>query len=53
MPSKKRSGSKCSDLMCYVQRITRAQISDLAKNKSDYFYFDPMGGLREIRCTQT
>ena len=36
-------------LMCYVHGSTRAGISDLSKNKSDYFYFDPMGGLMEIR----
>jgi hypothetical protein len=36
-------------LMCYVHGSTRAGISALSKNKSDYFYFDPMGGLMEIR----
>lgn len=40
---------KWQGLMCHVQSSTRAQVSDLAKNKSDYFYFDQMGGLREIR----
>lgn len=48
-----RIEGKWPGLMCYVQSSTRAHISDLAKNKSDYFYFDPMGGLREIRRKQT
>jgi hypothetical protein len=36
-------------LMCYVQSSIRADVSDLSKNKSDYFYFDSMGGLMEIQ----
>jgi len=36
-------------LMCYVHGSTRAGIDALSKHKSDYFYFDPMGGLMEIR----
>lgn len=39
-------------MMCFVQSSTRAQVSDLAK-KSDYFYFDQMGGLMEIRRKET
>ena len=36
-------------MMCYVHGSARAGIDALSKNKSDYFYFDPMGGLMEIR----
>jgi hypothetical protein len=36
-------------MICYVHGSTRAGIDALSKNKSDYFYFDPMGGLMEIR----
>ncbi|MFC5476637.1 hypothetical protein [Massilia suwonensis] len=36
-------------MMCYVRGSTRAGIGGLSKHKSDYFYFDAMGGLMEIR----
>lgn len=36
-------------IMCYVPRSSRAELSELSKNASDYFYFDQMGGLMEIR----
>ena len=36
-------------LMCYVHGNSRVTIDALSKNKSDYFYFDSMGGLMEIR----
>ena len=42
---------KWQGIMCYVHRSARAEVSDLAKNGSDYFYFDPLGGLKEIRRT--
>jgi hypothetical protein len=55
-PTEKAKDAQClrlegnlQGLMCYVQSSTRAEVSDLAKNKSDYFYFDQMGGLMEIR----
>jgi hypothetical protein len=55
-PAEKANGALClridgqpNGLMCYVQSSSRARVSDLSKNRSDYFYFDPMGGLMEIR----
>jgi hypothetical protein len=55
-PADKANDAQClriegplQGLMCYVQSSTRADVSDLSKNKSDYFYFDQMGGLMEIR----
>jgi hypothetical protein len=37
--------------MCYVPGNARAAVSDLAQNGSDYFYYNPLGGLKEIRRT--
>ena len=55
-PAEKAVGAKClrlsgewAGMMCYAPRSVRAGIQGLAKNKSDYFYFDSMLGLREIR----
>jgi hypothetical protein len=55
-PAEKAAGAKClrfggdwPGMLCYALVSDRAGISDLANNKSDYFYFDSMGGLREIR----
>lgn len=55
-PADKANDAQClrieeqsQGMMCYVQGRTRAGISGLSKHKSDYFYFDPMGGLMEIR----
>jgi hypothetical protein len=55
-PAGKANGAQClriegqsNALMYFVQSKIRAQVSDLSKNKSDYFYFDPTGGLMEIR----
>jgi hypothetical protein len=49
-PADKASDAQClrveeqsQGLMCYVHGSTRAGIDALSKNKSDYFYFDPMG----------
>jgi hypothetical protein len=43
---------KWQGMMCYVHRNARAGVSDLAQNGSDYFYYDPLGGLKEIRRTR-
>lgn len=55
-PAEAAAGAKClrfsgewGGLMCYAPHSVRAGIADLAKNKSDYFYFDSMFGLQEIR----
>lgn len=45
--------AKLQGMICYVQRSTRSGISDLSSRKSDYFYFDSMGGLMEIRRKDT
>lgn len=54
-PVDKAGGAQClhvdgefPGLMCYVQSSTRVQLDALSKNKSDYFYFDSMGGLMEF-----
>ncbi|MFC4931953.1 hypothetical protein [Massilia sp. GCM10023247] len=55
-PAEKALGAKClrisgdwPGMMCYIPVSERTGIAGLANNKSDYFYFDSMGGLREIR----
>jgi len=55
-PSDKAKGARClsiggkwQGMMCYVHGKARAEVSDLAQNGSDYFYYDPLGGLKEIR----
>jgi hypothetical protein len=44
-----RLEGKLQETICYVQSSARTNVGDLSKNKSDYFYFDQMGGLMEIR----
>jgi len=55
-PSDKAKDAQClsiegkwQGMMCYVHGNARAEVSDLARNGSDYFYYDPLGGLKEIR----
>lgn len=55
-PPEKAVGAKClrfggewPGMICYAPASVRAGIEDLAKKKIDYFYFDSMMGLREIR----
>lgn len=57
-PADKAKGAQCLSIegkwqgvMCYIHRNARAEVSDLARNGSDYFYYDPLGGLKEIRRT--
>lgn len=57
-PSDKAKDAQClsiegkwQGMMCYVHGNARAEVSDLARNGSDYFYYDPLGGLKEIRRT--
>lgn len=42
-------GDEWQGMMCYVHRDARAEVEELAKKKSDYFYYDQMAGLMEIR----
>lgn len=42
-------GDEWQGMMCYVHRSARAEVEELAKKKSDYFYYDQMAGLMEIR----
>ena len=55
-PAEKAKHAQCLSLgdawqgmMCYVQKSNRAGVEKLAKKKSDYFYYDQMAGLMEIR----
>ena len=55
-PSGKAKDAQCLSIkgkwhgmLCYADGNARAQVSDLARNGSDYFYYDQLGGLKEIR----
>lgn len=37
------------EVICFVPATTRQTIAALKENDSDYFYYDPTGGLMEIQ----
>ena len=36
-------------MICHIDSATRKNIPDLQSNQTDFFYYDPMVGLMEIK----
>lgn len=37
------------EVLCHVPPSVRSKINDLVRHRSNYFHFDPIGGLMEIQ----